>query len=231
MYPVTPGIKYVQERVGHERIVPINKFWNLNVPPPAVLPPNAGMVYGLRDAQGYNSLLTGQYKQFANTLARPNPDGSMDASPPEVGNMVFIQNPIAPGISELGAMFALTLPTTAPNFDRVAAAPPENAAYNEDNEMAVYPLSTSRPRARFENAEGSPASPAATIAYREDGVTRVALEVNTPCCGNVDAGRSMVSRLAGADRRQAGFPSAFGRRRHFPGRQCACRNPRRDVPL
>ena len=180
VYPVTPGIKFVQERIGHERIVPINKFWNLNVPPPAVLPPNAGMVYGLRDAQGYDSLLTGQYKQFANALARPNPDGSMDASPPEVGNMVFIQNPVASGISELGAMFALTLPTTAPNFDRVAVTPPTSAAYNEDNEMAVYPLSNSRPRARFENADGSPASAAATIAYREDGATRVALDVNTP---------------------------------------------------
>ena len=55
VYPITPGIKYVQERVGHERIVPINKVWSLSKPPPAVLPPNAAMVYGLRDAQGYDS--------------------------------------------------------------------------------------------------------------------------------------------------------------------------------
>ena len=205
----------MQERVGHERIVPINKFWSLNNPPPVVLPPNAGMVYGLRDAQGYDSLLTGQYKQFANTLARPNPDGSMDASPPEVGNMVFIQNPVASGVSDLGAMFALTLPTTAPNFDRVAVSPPTNAAYNEDNEMAVYPLSTPRTRARFENADGSPASAAATITYREDGATPRCSRCEYARCGCAHAGRSVVSRLAGAGRRQAGFAAAFGRFRVF----------------
>jgi hypothetical protein len=180
VYPVTPGIKYVQEHVGHERIVPINKRWSLSNPPPAVLPPNAAMVYGLRDAQGYDSLLTGQYKQFANTLARPNPDGSMDASPPEVGNMVFIQNPVAPGIADLGAMFALTLPTTAPNFDKVSASPPENAVYNQDNEMAVFPLPASPARAHLENADGSPLNAPAAVTYREDGVNRVVLDVNAP---------------------------------------------------
>ncbi len=180
VYPVTPGIRYVQEHAGHERILPINKFWSLYKPPPVVLPPNAGMVYGLRDVQGYDSLLTGQYKAFANTLARTNPDGSLDASPTQVGNMVFIQNPNAPDAQHLGAAFALTLPPSTPNFERVSVAPQGDAVYSAEGDMAVYPLPFSEPRACFETEDIAYANARPPIVYEEDTPTRVTLRVTAP---------------------------------------------------
>lgn len=180
VYPVTPGIRYVQEHIGHERILPVNKFWSLYKPPPVVLPPNAGMVYGLRDVQGYDSLLTGQYKAFANTLARPNSDGSLDASPTQVGNMVFIQNPNAPNAQHLGAAFALTLPPSTPNFERVSVALQGDAVYSAEGDMAVYPLPLSEPRACFESSNTAYANARPPIVYEEDTPTRVTLRVTAP---------------------------------------------------
>ena len=178
VYPLTPGIKMLQAGAGHARILPINKFWSLDKPPFAVLPPNAATVYELRDTQGYDSLLTGQYKAFANTLARPNPlDGSMDASPPQVGNMVFIQNPAAPFAPSLGAAYAITQATTTPEFERKTVTPPGNALYNETDDMAVFPLPDSLSRAHLETpGQPTPPDPNA-IAYLQDDPTRVGLQV------------------------------------------------------
>ena len=84
VYPMTPLIAYLQQHKDEGRIMPINRRWSLsNQPPPAVLPPNAATVYGLYDTQGYDSLLTGRYFQFAGAM-----DGGSPA-PPENGNMVF----------------------------------------------------------------------------------------------------------------------------------------------
>ena len=65
--------------------MPINRRWSFDpfTPPPVILPPNTATVYGLDDTQGYDSLLTGQYFQFAIAL-----DGGSPA-PLENGNMVF----------------------------------------------------------------------------------------------------------------------------------------------
>ncbi len=83
VYPVTPVIAWLQSHKDQGRIMPLNKLWPLNEPPPAVLPPNAAMVYGLYDTQGYDSLLTKQYFEFAGQM-----DGGSPA-PPQNGNMVF----------------------------------------------------------------------------------------------------------------------------------------------
>ena len=181
VYPVTAGIQYLQEHSGHDRVVPINKFWSLTSAPAAVFPPNAAMVYSLRDAQGYDSLLTGQYKRFADTLARPpssNEDGSLNAAPAAVGNMIFIQNPLTPLLAETGAVFAVTLSPDTPDFAKASVAIPANAVYNASKEMAIYPLSSAKPRAYLQSADGVVLSP--SVIYRQDDPTRVSLEFNAP---------------------------------------------------
>ncbi len=177
VYPVTPGIKLLQAQIGHERILPVNQAWSLYRSPPAVLPPNGAMVYGLHDVQGYDSLLTRQYKEFANRFARPNRAGMVDASPPEVGNMVFFQNPNAPETPLTAAKFALTVPTGDPTFQTLGqAAPPGTALYDGPNEMAVYALPSARPRAALV-ANGATVGAAQWIT---DSPTRVTLKTDAP---------------------------------------------------
>lgn len=83
VYPATPLVSFLQAHAGSARIMPINRVWGLSQPPQAVLPPNSGMVYGLRDLQGYDSLLPKRYMAWAAGLDSGSP------APPENGNMVF----------------------------------------------------------------------------------------------------------------------------------------------
>lgn len=179
VYPTTPGIRYLQAHTDHTRIFPVNKLWSMIKPPRAVLPPNAATVYGLRDVQGYDSLLTGRYKQFADTYARPGRDGSLNASPPEVGNMVFFQNPLNPTVSELDATYAITLPTSTPDFGRIyppGVAPDTQPVYNEADELTLFPLPSPTPRAHLQRQDGTTLP--AQISYLRDDATRVELTVD-----------------------------------------------------
>ncbi len=113
VYPVTPLIAFLQAHKAEGRIMPINKHWPLYEPPPAILPPNSAMVYGLDDTQGYDSLLTGQYFEFAGAM-----DGGSPA-PPENGNLVFTNGFLSPEARQAGARFAVTqtpLPGLKPVF-------------------------------------------------------------------------------------------------------------------
>ena len=103
VYPVTPLIAYLQQHRSEGRIIPLNRRWSLTDRPPlAVLPPNTGMVYGLNDTQGYDSLLTGQYFQFAGRMDRGSP------APPENGNMVFTYGYDSMEAREAGARYVVT---------------------------------------------------------------------------------------------------------------------------
>lgn len=102
IYPVTPLIAYLQAHKDEGRIMPVNRRWSLYGPPPAILPPNSAMVYGLYDTQGYDSLLTGQYFQFAGAL-----DGGSPA-PSENGNMVFTSGVGSPEARAASARFIVT---------------------------------------------------------------------------------------------------------------------------
>ena len=116
VYPVTPLIAFLQAHKAEGRIMPINRRWPYNdpsKPPPAILPPNTATVYGLDDVQGYDSLLTGQYFQFAIAL-----DGGSPA-PLENGNMVFTYGLGSREAREAGARFVVTreaLPGASPVF-------------------------------------------------------------------------------------------------------------------
>ncbi len=113
VYPVTPLIAFLQAHKAEGRIMPINRQWSFYGPPPAILPPNSAMVYGLEDMQGYDSLLTGQYFQFAAALDSGSP------APPENGNMVFTYGFGSREAREAGARYGVSLrplPGLAPVF-------------------------------------------------------------------------------------------------------------------
>jgi hypothetical protein len=175
VYPLTPGIRYLQTHLGHERIFPINRFWSLDNPPPVVLPPNGAMVYGLRDVQGYDSLFPGQLKAYADHFARPNRFGVSDASPPEVGNMVFFQNPNAPLVPTTGARYAMALPTDNPAFADVTLPPQTPPLPLSSDDLTLYPLSSALPRARF--VSDNPNLPNPSVMYLQDLPTRVSLQI------------------------------------------------------
>ncbi len=88
VYPVTPGIAFLQENGKDARIAVINRNWTLGAVPPrgAALPPNALTVYELHDVGGYDSLFPGDAKKQARDAG-----GGEDPSPPANGNIVFVK--------------------------------------------------------------------------------------------------------------------------------------------
>ncbi len=142
VYPVTPLIAYLQQRRAEGRVMPINRRWDYNdpaKPPPAILPPNTATVYGLDDTQGYDSLLTGQYFQFAVRM-----DGGSPA-PLENGNMVFTYGYGSREAREAGGRFVVTrepLPGTAPVFQ-------DNGAYVYENTGALPRIRVASEREKF----------------------------------------------------------------------------------
>ena len=184
VYPITPGIAYLQQHTAHSRIMPLNRRWSLLKPPPAVLPPNGATVYGLRDVQGYDSLLTGQYKAFANQFALPTLNGSLDASPPEVGNMVFFQNPEAALLPTLGAEYAVTT-SNASLQSATSSAPRTSAVYDSVNEMAIYPLSNALPRAYVQVSGQNTDTTRVPAVFITDTATKVVLRTDVETAGTL----------------------------------------------
>ncbi len=82
---VTDTIQRLQTTLGHDRFTPLNANWSF-MGPTATLPPNFGSMFGIRDIQGYDSLMPGQYKRWLRDMTGADP------SPPEVGNMLFLRN-------------------------------------------------------------------------------------------------------------------------------------------
>jgi len=129
VYPMTPLIAFLQKHRAEGRVMPINRRWSFlpDKPPPVILPPNTATVYGLDDTQGYDSLLTGQYFQFAIALDGGSP------TPPQNGNMVFTYGLGSNEAREAGARFIVTqeiLPGGAPVFQ-------DNGAYVYEDKGAL----------------------------------------------------------------------------------------------
>jgi len=185
VYPETNGIAYLRAHAGHDRIFPINQRWSLfsagpNFNLPAVLPPNAATVFGLRDVQGYDSLFSGRYKAYANEFARPNRIGVRDASPTEVGNIVFFQDANAPGARDSGAAFVVAMPADQPGA-APEALPPGVPLDAEDAGMRILEMPNAVGRARL-----APQVPGGALHWIEDGPTRVTLLVDTPSATSLD---------------------------------------------
>lgn len=111
VYPRTALIDYLVKNTGDQRIMPVNRRWSIDPdhPPDAVLPPNAATVYGLDDVQGYDSLFTGRYMQYAASM-----DGGSPA-PVENGNMVFTYGYRSPLTREAAVKYVISdvpLPTS-----------------------------------------------------------------------------------------------------------------------
>lgn len=85
VYPETELTTRLKKIAGTNRIAPINPEWSLFRTPDAILPPNAAMVYGLYDVQGYDSLYTRAYKDRLDEIQ------GRDSSPIENGNMVLVK--------------------------------------------------------------------------------------------------------------------------------------------
>ena len=131
VYPVTPLVAFLEAHQAEGRIMPLNRQWSFYSPPPAILPPNSATVYGLNDTQGYDSLLTGQYFQFAGAM-----DGGSPA-PPENGNLIFTNGFMSPEAQQAGARYAVSrtpLPGLTPVF--------------QDSEGFVYEDRAALPRVR-----------------------------------------------------------------------------------
>lgn len=178
VYPLSASIKYLQQHTGHQRIWPVNSVWGLDTAPPAVMPPNGAMVFGLRDVQGYDSLFTGQYKLFADGFARVNAQGIKDSSPPAVGNMIFMQNPNVPNAPDTSARFVITLPASSP-YGGIVSMPPSGSPVTGSN-MLVYNLPGSKLRCRFE-PDGS--SQIVKPLFLHDGSVEVKVSVDAPADG------------------------------------------------
>lgn len=97
VYPRTQLTDTLKRIAGNSRIAPINPKWSLWETPKAILPPNAAMVYGLYDVQGYDSLYTKTYKDLSSNIQ------GVDSSPPENGNLVLIRQ-CTPGVGVLAGL-------------------------------------------------------------------------------------------------------------------------------
>ncbi|MDE2126342.1 MAG: hypothetical protein KGJ62_07115 [Armatimonadetes bacterium] len=177
VYPVTDSIRYLQQHAGHSRVWPVNQQWSLYQTPPAVLPPNACTVYGLRDVQGYDSLFSGLYKHAADTAALPNRAGLRDSSPAEVGNMVFIQDPASALGRQMAVRWMVRLPANAEGsaLPSVGTTP----ALSAQGEMSIYHVD-GLPRASVCVTDRGPAVAGARCTWLKDAATRVDLSVSTP---------------------------------------------------
>lgn len=163
VYPSTASIAFLQERAGHDRIMPVHtRNWSF-FGPDAALPPNSALALGLRDVQGYDSLFPGQYKAFMNRIAGEG----RDASPPEVGNMVFARDPSSPLVRLAGVRYLISpSPLSLPDTRETVL----------DN-LYLYELIGAPGRAQvMGGAEGS-------AAWREDSPTRVTLTVTADAPG------------------------------------------------
>jgi hypothetical protein len=162
VYPATALTDTLRQQAGHDRIMPVNTRNFSFLGPDALLPPNGAMVFGLRDVQGYDSLFPGRYKAFLNQLAAPV---AADASPPEVGNMVFAKNPASPLALAAGVRWvASQSPLDLPGSRSTMA-----------NGIYLYELTGAPGRASATDSQGRPVP----VTWVKDSPTHVALSLNS----------------------------------------------------
>jgi hypothetical protein len=167
VYPSTALTTFLQQNAGHDRIMPLNTRNFSFAGPNALMPPNSAMVYGLHDIQGYDSLFPGQYKAFMNRLAEPV---ATDASPLEVGNMVFAKNPASPLIPLMGVRWLLS---------QQELSLPGSRSSNLDG-VYIYELTGAPGRVSLEGGGAPP-----KVEWLEDSPTKVALKIDSAAPTNL----------------------------------------------
>jgi hypothetical protein len=155
----TPALALMARWAGHDRIAPINTNWSF-LGPKAVIPPNLAMLFGMRDVQGYDSLLPGQYKRWLAASLRADP------SPPEVGNMLFLRVPERQILDACGVRVVASLTPLSV----------EGASETMMDGLYLYHRRDGMPRAYVRTPTGK----AVPVVWRADEADRVRLQVSTP---------------------------------------------------
>jgi len=150
---------------GHDRVAPVNTSWSFGGPS-AALPPNMATLFSLRDVQGYDSLLPGQYKAWLRDRL------GVDPSPPEVGNMIFLKRPDAGVLDAMGVRVVLSVsPLDLPD-----------AVANQRDGTWVYTRRHWSERARAVTDDGRSVG----VQYLTDEPARVRLTVTMPSPGRLE---------------------------------------------
>lgn len=181
---------------GHDRVAPINSNWSF-AGPAAVLPPNIATAWGLRDVQGYDSLLPGQYKGWLRSKLGADP------SPPEVGNMVFLRQANTDVLDSAGVRAVVSLePLSVPAAGSV-----------QQNGLWLYERASPQGRARAHTDSGGDAE----VRWLADDPGLVRLATSSPSPGyleladqfwpgwhaSVDGKDARIERLDGVFRKVA----------------------------
>ncbi len=166
VYPVTPAIAFLQQHAGSGRVMPLNRRWSLYHAPETVLPPNAAAVYGLRDTQGYDSLLTRQYIEWAGKMDVGSP------APPENGNMVFTYGDTSVLAAEAGVRFFVSL-------GPLPGSATGKSLEFRDGDTYIYENAAALPRARALDGRG--------VGLTDIAPTRLRLTVDAKSTGVVVA--------------------------------------------
>lgn len=132
LYPESELTRYLV--ASPDRTAVINRSWRLVEHPEALLPPNAAIAYGFRDAQGYDSLQPRHYRRLLDAIAAP---ASQSAAPPENGNISFVKNPLSPLFPLLAApLIVSTRPLPEAPALRPVARLDEVLIYNHRDVLA-----------------------------------------------------------------------------------------------
>ncbi|MBB6052080.1 hypothetical protein [Armatimonas rosea] len=139
VYPVTPGIAWLQSHAKDALIAPLNDQWSNGIEPPlnAVLPPNSLTVYGLHDLAGYDSLF---YKTAKDRIQAAT--SGDNPCPQQNGNIVFIKTVEA--AVALGAKYIVASPDRplVPAFEVVYSGPDLVIYHNPAGTDAPPPSTT-----------------------------------------------------------------------------------------
>lgn len=175
-YPPTPLTDALSRLPG--RVATMNRSWRIDRVSPALLPPNASLAYGWRDAQGYDSLYLGNYRRLANAVMAPE-----DASPPANGNIVFIKHVASPLYPLLAARYLVApVPLTRAGlrpFAGFSSGPP--FLYEDSNAFPEAFLASPENTGNSE-ATLSPAAPAELV---RESAGRLAVTVDAPAPGTL----------------------------------------------
>jgi hypothetical protein len=150
IYPRTELTDFLRDKAQDARILCLTPEWTVTPHPAGILPPNAPMVYALRDAQGYDSLQLRHYKEAMDKIA-----GAPGASsPPLNGNMILLRNAQSPMLDALAVKYVASLQPLSDKQFKLAGT--FNDVYVYENRAAqprcVWQGETLRPLALMEKS-------------------------------------------------------------------------------
>lgn len=184
VYPNNEVVSFLQQHAGSGRILalspgPLANAWpaselpqiaymlrGLRPFPQAVFPPNAAMVYSLRDVLGYDSLYLADYRELMGQLEGHDP------SPPTNGNMLLADEARRDLLGPLGVRYLLSKKPLAGRDLRLV----------RDGLVKIYEVLPASSRAWLADSSFTPAT-AGTAEISADDIDHVRVEANLPAAG------------------------------------------------